>query len=240
MLFNDKNVCLLKFFLCTMYMYFCRLISLTYNFCLLPSPYLGMQIYLWIGCKADSTVKAYYAGFMRWKRSLQMVLTCWIYSQEIRFMLRFIYLLQYKQVVSSVPLLQLSTAYTGRILLLGRTSLTESDSQKRVEGANRQLVTSIEKREPITPDMLLILHIIQFLTILCHSVLSILVYLPLQDFCVFPSYYMLKGAILFSNLVMRRFLFLKVKLTYFATEIQLSGADPGGVHPPPPLKLEKI
>ena len=70
--------------------------------------------------------------------------------------------------------------------------------------------------------MLLILHIIQFLTILCHSVLSILVYLPLQDFCVFPSYYMLKGAILFSNLVMRQFLFLKVKLTYFATEIQLS------------------
>jgi hypothetical protein len=86
--------------------------------------------------------------------------------------------------------------------------------------------------------MLLILHIIQFLTILCHSVLSILVYLPLQDFCVFPSYYMLKGAILFSNLVMRRFLFLKVKLTYFATEIQLSGADPGGVHPPP-LKIGK-
>ena len=39
---------------------------------------------------------------------------------------------------------------------------------------------------------------------------------------VFPSYYKLRGAILFSNLIMCRFLFLKVKLTYIATEIQLS------------------
>ena len=39
---------------------------------------------------------------------------------------------------------------------------------------------------------------------------------------VFPSYYKLRGAILFSNLIMCRFLFLKVKLTYVATEIQLS------------------
>ena len=71
-----------------------------------------------------------------------------------------------------IPLLQLSTAYTGRILLLGKTSLTESDSQKRVEGATRQLVSPIEKRNPL----LLICYlncIIQFSkrTILCHSVL---------------------------------------------------------------------
>jgi hypothetical protein len=31
--------------------------------------------------EADSTFKAYYAGFMRWKKLLRMVLTCWIYSQ---------------------------------------------------------------------------------------------------------------------------------------------------------------
>jgi hypothetical protein len=37
--------------------------------------------------EADSTFKAYYAGFMRWKKLLRMVLTCWIYSQEICFML---------------------------------------------------------------------------------------------------------------------------------------------------------
>jgi hypothetical protein len=37
--------------------------------------------------EADSTFKAYYAGFMRWKKLLRMVITCWIYSQEIRFML---------------------------------------------------------------------------------------------------------------------------------------------------------
>jgi len=63
---------------------------------LLPSPLLGnVDLLMDLLCvsKADSTVKVYYAGFMRWKKLLQMVLTCWIYSQQIRFMLRFIYLL---------------------------------------------------------------------------------------------------------------------------------------------------
>jgi hypothetical protein len=32
--------------------------------------------------EADSTFKAYYAGFMRWKKLLRMVLTCWIYSHK--------------------------------------------------------------------------------------------------------------------------------------------------------------
>ena len=78
------------------------------------------------------------------------------------------------------------------------------------DGAKRRLVTPIEKREPITPDMLLKLY---------NSVFKDM---PLQNFCAFPSYYKLRGAILFSNLIMSRFLFLKVKLTYIATEIQLS------------------
>jgi hypothetical protein len=72
------------------------------------------------------------------------------------------------------------------------------------------LVTPIEKKEPITPDMLLKLY---------NSVFKDF---PLQNFGVFPSYYRLRGAILFSNLIMYRFLFLKVKPTYIATEIQLS------------------
>ena len=78
------------------------------------------------------------------------------------------------------------------------------------DGAKRRLVTHIEKKEPITHDMLLKLY---------NSVFKDL---PLQNFCAFPSYYKLRGAILFSNLIMCRFLFLKVKLTYIATEIQLS------------------
>jgi hypothetical protein len=78
------------------------------------------------------------------------------------------------------------------------------------DGAKRRLVTPIEKKEPITPDMLLKLY---------NSVFKDL---PLQNFGVFPSYYELRGAILFSNLIMCRFLFLKVKLTYIATEIELS------------------
>jgi hypothetical protein len=77
-------------------------------------------------------------------------------------------------------------------------------------GAKRRLVTPIEKKEPMTPDMLLKLY---------NSVFKDL---PLQNFGVLPSYYELRGAILFSNLNMCRFLFLKVKLTYVATEIQLS------------------
>ena len=48
------------------------------------------------------------------------------------------------------------------------------------DGAKRRLVTPIEKKEPITPDMLLKLY---------NSVFKDL---PLQNFCVFPifeSYY---------------------------------------------------
>ena len=63
---------------------------------LLQSPLIGnVDLLMDLVCvsEADSTLKAYYAGFMRWKRSLQMVLTCWIYSQQIRFMLRIIYFL---------------------------------------------------------------------------------------------------------------------------------------------------
>ena len=78
-----------------------------------------------------------------------MVLTCWIYSQQIRFMLRLIYLLQYKHVVSSVTLLQLSKAYTGRILLLEKHLRLSLIVKNVFEGAKRQLVTPIEKRDPL-------------------------------------------------------------------------------------------
>ena len=55
---------------------------------LLPSPlYVDLLMDLLCVSEADSTFKAYYAGFMRWKKLLRMVLTCWIYSQEIRLML---------------------------------------------------------------------------------------------------------------------------------------------------------
>ena len=55
---------------------------------LLPSPlYVDLLMDLLCVSEADSIFKAYYAGFMRWKKLLRMVLTCWIYSPEIRFML---------------------------------------------------------------------------------------------------------------------------------------------------------
>ena len=55
---------------------------------LLPSPlYVDLLMDLLCVSEADSTFKAYYAEFMRWKTLLGMALTCWIYSQEIRFML---------------------------------------------------------------------------------------------------------------------------------------------------------
>ena len=49
---------------------------------LLPSP-LYVDLLMDLLCVSE----AYYAGFMRWQMLLRMVLTCWIYSQEIRFML---------------------------------------------------------------------------------------------------------------------------------------------------------
>jgi hypothetical protein len=55
---------------------------------LLPSPlYVYLPMDVLCVSEADSTFKAYYAGLMRWKKLLRMVLTCWMYSQEIRFML---------------------------------------------------------------------------------------------------------------------------------------------------------
>jgi hypothetical protein len=100
---------------------------------------------------ADSTFKAYYWGFMRWKKLLRMVFTCWIYSQEIRFMCIYLSsLIQTSRTVSPV-----TTSYTGGILF-GNTSLTNSMIAKNVfDGAKRRLITPIEKKEPITPDMLL-------------------------------------------------------------------------------------
>ena len=64
---------------------------------LLSSPLFGnvdLLIDLLCLSEADSTFKANYVGFMHWKKLLRMVLTCWIYSHEICFMLHlFIYLL---------------------------------------------------------------------------------------------------------------------------------------------------
>ena len=62
------------------------------------------------------------------------------------------------------------------------------------DGAKRRLVTPIEQKEPIIPDMLLKLY---------NSVFKD--YLPLQNLGLFPSYYKLRGAILCSNLIMCRF-----------------------------------
>jgi hypothetical protein len=119
--------------------------------------------------EADSTFKAYYAGFMRWKKLLRMVLTCWICSQEIRFMLHLFFLFStYKSYRQSRfyslhwAVSPVTTAYTGRILF-GKTSPTNSLIAKNVfDGAKRRLVTPIEKREPITPDMLLKLYNLVF------------------------------------------------------------------------------
>ena len=82
-------MCLLKFLLCTMYMYV-FLQDHESDVQLLPSPLFGnVDLLMDLLCisEADSIFKVYYAGFMRWKKLLRMVLTCWIYSQEIRFIL---------------------------------------------------------------------------------------------------------------------------------------------------------
>ena len=120
---------------------------------LLPLPLFGnVDLLMDLLCvsEADSTFKAYYAGFMRWKKLLQMVLTCWIPRKSVSCCIYLSSLIQTSRTVSPV-----TTAYTGRILF-GKTSPTNSLIAKNVfDGAKRRLVTTIEKREPITPDMLL-------------------------------------------------------------------------------------
>jgi hypothetical protein len=56
---------------------------------LLPSPlYVDLLMDLLCVSEADSTFKAYYAGFMRWKKLLRMVLTCCIRSNGFLFLYR--------------------------------------------------------------------------------------------------------------------------------------------------------
>jgi hypothetical protein len=86
------------------------------------------------------------------------------------------------------------------------------------DGAKRRLVTPIEKKEPITPDMSLKLYNSVFKEnnlmsqrIISSCLLAFAEFLRVSDFRI---------------LIMCRFLFLSVKLTYIATEIQLCMSYP--------------
>ena len=86
-LFNDKNVLIECFAIHNVHVF---LQDHQSDVQLLPSRLFGnVDLHMDLLClsEAYSTFKAYYAGFMRWKKLLRMVLTWWIYSQEIRFML---------------------------------------------------------------------------------------------------------------------------------------------------------
>lgn len=148
--------------------------------------------------KADSTVEAYYAGSMRWKK---LTVTNYISMLDVLPANPFhvtIYLFSVVQRIRNVS--PVTTAYTGRILLLEKH--LRLIVKNVLENVKRRLATPIEKKEPIT--LICYLNCIIQLsktTILCHSALSVLVYLPLQNFCVFQSFSILRGAILFSNIV---------------------------------------
>ena len=127
-----------------------------------------------------------------------MVLT--LYSQEISFMLHlFIFFSTNKSYRHAIPLLQLSTAYIGCVLLLGKH--LRLIVKNMLEGEKSRLATHTKKREPLT--LLCYLNcIIQFSkrTMLYHSVLSLLVYFPLQEFCVFLlRLYMKRSNIFFES-----------------------------------------
>ena len=86
-LFNEKNVLIEIFAMHNVHVF---LQDHESDVQLLPSPLFGnVDLLMDLLCvsEADSTFKANYVGFMHWKKLLRMVLTCWIYSQEIRFML---------------------------------------------------------------------------------------------------------------------------------------------------------
>jgi hypothetical protein len=146
-------MCLLKFLLYTIHV---LLQDHQSDVQLLPLPLFGnVDLLMDLLCvsEADSTFKVYYAGFMRWKKLLQMVLTCWIPRKSVSCCIYLSSLIQTSRTISPV-----TTAYTERILF-GKTSPTNSLIAKNVcDGAKRWLVTPIEKKEPITTDMLLKLY----------------------------------------------------------------------------------
>ena len=72
---------------------------------LLPLPLFGnVDLLMDLLCvsEADSTFKAYYAGFMCWKRLLQMVLTCWIPRKSVSCCIYLSFLIQTSRTVSPV------------------------------------------------------------------------------------------------------------------------------------------
>ena len=78
---------------------------------LLPLPLFGnVDLLMDLLCvsEADSTFKAYYAGFISWEKLLQMVLTCWRPRKSVSCCIYLSSLIQTSRTVGPGPLLPLT------------------------------------------------------------------------------------------------------------------------------------
>ncbi|XP_071143820.1 uncharacterized protein [Mytilus edulis] len=106
--------------------------------------------------KADSTVKTYHAGFIRWKKWAvhNGISRCDILpAKSLHVALYLSSLVQNSHTASPVISAFYSIQWAHH--MIGQTSPTENLVVKNVlEGAKRRLATRIEKKEPVTPEIL--------------------------------------------------------------------------------------
>ena len=106
--------------------------------------------------RADSTVKTYYSGFCRWKNwaSIHGIDNSDIFPAKPFYVAIYLSsLVQTSRTVSPITSAFYSLQWAHK--LIGKPSPTEACIVKNVfEGAKRRLATPVEKKEPITPELL--------------------------------------------------------------------------------------
>ncbi|CAG2197212.1 unnamed protein product [Mytilus edulis] len=123
-----------------------------------PALHTNVDVLMDLLCesKADSTVKTYHAGFIRWKKWAvhNGISRCDILpAKSLHVALYLSSLVQNSHTASPVISAFYSIQWAHR--MIGQTSPTENLAVKNVlEGAKRRLATRIEKKEPVTPEIL--------------------------------------------------------------------------------------
>ncbi|VDI66658.1 Hypothetical predicted protein [Mytilus galloprovincialis] len=123
-----------------------------------PALHTNVDVLMDLLCesKADSTVKTYHAGFIRWKKWAvhNGISRCDILpAKSLHVALYLSSLVQNSHTASPVISAFYSIQWAHH--MIGQTSPTENLVVKNVlEGAKRRLATRIEKKEPVTPEIL--------------------------------------------------------------------------------------
>ncbi|KAK3107307.1 hypothetical protein FSP39_011571 [Pinctada imbricata] len=115
---------------------------------------MGLVASLVSECRSTSTVKGYYSSFMRWKKwAIQNSIQECLPARSLHVAIYLSCLVQ--QSKSPSPVIQAFYGIKWAHSVISVKSPTDSDLVKNVlEGAKRRLSHSVQKKEPITPDLI--------------------------------------------------------------------------------------